>query len=197
MYRKFNKKPRHPSATSHLGTGPISSRASRSHSPSHVVKQPSKRRNTMNSRDFDESLKEVMEATAAEAAAAQDVGGLTNQPNGINHQEPEEDPEGGPSNRKKRKRTEEEQWVILLFMLIVLQTSIRMSKKRTRSASTVSDLPPGNRDETPTLTTTTKPLATLPAPPPKQPARKPRGGRKAAESLPADSEEGSYHIVHL
>lgn len=62
----------------------------------------------MNSRDaaFDESLKEIIEATAAEAAAAHD--GMSVTSNGNGHLEPEEDTEPGPSNRKKRKRIEDD-----------------------------------------------------------------------------------------
>jgi len=77
------------------------SRVSRSHSPSHLLKQPSKRRNTMNSRDaaFDESLKEIIEATAAEAAAVQDPPGndvaLTRT-------------DSSDAAKKKRKRAEED-----------------------------------------------------------------------------------------
>jgi hypothetical protein len=67
----------------------------------------------MNSRDaaFDESLKEIIEATAAEAAAATDP--PTAQPNGsVNGQaENQEDPDS--SSRKKRKRTEDD---VLVFL---------------------------------------------------------------------------------
>lgn len=56
----------------------------------------------MNSRDaaFDESLKEIIEATAAEAAAVQD--GFLTSPNEI---EPVEVVSGG---KRKRKRTDDE-----------------------------------------------------------------------------------------
>ncbi|KAF8134646.1 hypothetical protein EV363DRAFT_903069 [Boletus edulis] len=102
------------------------SRHSRSHSPSHLLKPP-KRRNTMNSRDaaFDESLKEIIEATAAEAAASTDppkpvVDGCIN---GQSSQS--EVPEDDSNGRKKRKRGEDD----------------ALPKKRTRSASSASDAP--------------------------------------------------------
>jgi hypothetical protein len=82
------------------------SRLSRSHSPSYLAK-PSKRRNTMNSRDaaFDESIKEIIEATAAEAAAAQDSRSVGS--NGNGNAPPESKDESGPNNRKKRKRQDD------------------------------------------------------------------------------------------
>ena len=98
--RKLAKRPRQTSAASRQD--PANSRVSRSHSPSHLHKQPSKRRNTMNSRDaaFDESLKEIIEATAAEAAAVQDA--FLTSPNEV---EPVEMVSGG---KKKRKRTDDD-----------------------------------------------------------------------------------------
>jgi len=101
--RRLAKRPRQSSASSHKepSTNP---RVSRSHSPSYLLKQPSKRRNTMNSRDaaFDESLKEIIEATAAEAAAVDGVPPeVTLTPPEIN------------DNKKKRKRGEEEMCVLL------------------------------------------------------------------------------------
>ena len=62
----------------------------------------------MNSRDFDESIKEVIEATAAEAAAAQDQTNTTPQTNGASHVDTEEAVDNHVSGRKKRKRTEED-----------------------------------------------------------------------------------------
>jgi hypothetical protein len=70
--RRLSKKPRdrHPSANSHHSSGQAHSvpRSSRSHSPMANLK-PSKRRNTMNSRDaaYEESVKALIAATAAEA----------------------------------------------------------------------------------------------------------------------------------
>lgn len=87
LRRKLStKKTRHSSVASH----PASMRHSRSHSPSIHPKQPSKRRNTMNSRDaaFDQSLQEIIEATAAEAAAI--------------------DPSLALQEDKKRKRTDDD-----------------------------------------------------------------------------------------
>jgi hypothetical protein len=96
--RRLAKRPRQASAASRQD--PANSRVSRSHSPGH--KQPSKRRNTTNSRDaaFDESLKEIIEATAAEAAAVQDS--FLTSPN---ETEPVEVVSGG---KKKRKRTDDD-----------------------------------------------------------------------------------------
>ncbi|KAF7361852.1 putative histone deacetylase complex subunit cti6 [Mycena venus] len=128
---------------------------SRSHSPP-LLKQPSKRRNTMNSRDaaFDENLKEILETTAAEAGATHDSAAPTN---GNGHPDVDEDGEPTPPNRKKRKRTEDD----------------APAKKRTRSASSASDRRMDSavpRDESP-------PPAKV-APAPKAPGRR-RGGRKA------------------
>lgn len=57
----------------------------------------------MNSRDaaFDESIKEIIEATAAEAAGY-DLGSVGNGHEGL------EEGEVGPGGRKKRKRTEDD-----------------------------------------------------------------------------------------
>jgi hypothetical protein len=98
--RKLAKRPRQASAASRQD--PANSRVSRSHSPGHLHKPPSKRRNTMNSRDaaFDESLKEIIEATAAEAAAVHDA--FLTSPN---ETEPVEVVSGG---KKKRKRTDDD-----------------------------------------------------------------------------------------
>jgi hypothetical protein len=74
----------------------------------------------MNSRDaaFDESLKEIIEATAAEAAAATEP--HPTQPDGsVNGQaENYEDPDS--NNRKKRKRTEDDVLVFLQRSFTVL-----------------------------------------------------------------------------
>jgi hypothetical protein len=102
LSRRLAKKARESSTHSRNTT----SRHSRSHSPTHLLKPP-KRRNTMNSRDaaFDESLKEIIEATAAEAAAATDppkpaVNGCTSGQSEV----PDDDSNG----RKKRKRGEDD-----------------------------------------------------------------------------------------
>ncbi|KAL0956580.1 hypothetical protein HGRIS_002718 [Hohenbuehelia grisea] len=177
LLKKLAKRPRqssnHNSAVSH-------SRTSRSHSPSFLMKQqqPSKRRNTMNS-NFDESIKEVMEASAAEAAAYDSKPATWNgHPNG--HVEYDEDADTGVS-RKKRKRTDDD----------------ANTKKRTRSASTVSDQPPPTslpRDATPGASSSAKPPPPPPiAPPPKAPGRQRRGGgRKAAvRETPVDGEDST------
>ncbi|KAH7888663.1 hypothetical protein F5I97DRAFT_2003858 [Phlebopus sp. FC_14] len=119
LFKRLAKKARQSSTHSHHTT----SRLSRSHSPTHLLKPP-KRRNTMNSRDaaFDESLKELIEATAAEAAAATE--GLKTSVNGsVNGLVEAHDDDSGA--RKKRKRGEED----------------AAPKKRTRSASSASDCP--------------------------------------------------------
>jgi len=61
----------------------------------------------MNSRDaaFDESLKEIIEATAAEAAAAHDPRNIPSNGNTNGHTELDE--EIGPNSRRKRKRPDE------------------------------------------------------------------------------------------
>lgn len=119
LFKRLAKKARHSSTHSHNTT----SRLSRSHSPTHMLK-PSKRRNTMNSRDaaFDESLKEIMEATAAEAAAATESQNTSANTNVNSHPETHDD---DSTSRKKRKRGEED----------------CHPKKRTRSASSASDRP--------------------------------------------------------
>ncbi|KAG1767004.1 hypothetical protein EDD22DRAFT_799677 [Suillus occidentalis] len=121
LLKRLAKKPRQSSANSHQ----TASRLSRSHSPTHLLKPP-KRRNTMNSRDaaFDESLKEIIEATAAEAAAATEPHPA--QTNGSANGQAESHEDQDLNSRKKRKRTEDDV----------------LPKKRTRSASTASDHQP-------------------------------------------------------
>ncbi|KAF9566732.1 hypothetical protein CPC08DRAFT_814611 [Agrocybe pediades] len=151
LIKKLAKKARQSSATTR--PDPVShARVSRSHSPSHLLKQPSKRRNTMNSRDaaFDESLKEIIEATAAEAAAVQD----------------------GPSDsslirtdsndatKKKRKRTDDDS----------------NPKKRTRSASMGSE---GRNQVDPVVESPEVDKAPAPISKPNATKNK-RGGRKTA-----------------
>ncbi|TEB37656.1 hypothetical protein FA13DRAFT_1761907 [Coprinellus micaceus] len=149
-------------------------RVSRSRSPSQQ-KQQSKRRNTMNSRDFDESLKEVIEATAAEAARKDPSVHGKDEPTVPN----DGDHDGEPltAAKKKRKRTEDD----------------APSKKRTRSASTTSErqgsaLP---RDDTP-LSGSMKPVSQAPTAS-KGGGRNKRGGRKNAADIanPVDGEEGA------
>ncbi|KAI0029979.1 hypothetical protein K488DRAFT_72554 [Vararia minispora EC-137] len=155
------------------------SRASRSHSPSHL--KPTKRRNTMNSRDaaYDESLQEIMAATALEAAALRPpTPSVSGSVNGA--AEDDGPPQDATTNgRKKRKRTDDD---------------APPPSKRTRSASTASDRPlpvivaagasvpgaPREREETPVSATTAKPTTSMPAPPPpsKTPRNRRGGGRK-------------------
>ncbi|KAF8973232.1 hypothetical protein BDZ97DRAFT_1780242 [Flammula alnicola] len=151
LLKKLAKRPRQTSATSRQDPT-VNSRVSRSHSPSHLLKQPSKRRNTMNSRDaaFDESLKEIIEATAAEAAAVQDTVEDANIPI----------PEASENGKKKRKRADDD----------------NNSKKRTRSASTASDGQSGTAPPV-DLPATEKPTTQASKP---SGGRHKRGGRKAA-----------------
>ena len=121
--RKHAKRVRQSSANSHHAAN----RSSRSHSPTYLLKQPAKRRNTMNSRDaaYDESLQAILEATAAEAAAsaaaeeaaAAAAAAATSPPaaslkseQSVNghpaEQEPE--PEVVVGGRRKRKRTDDD-----------------------------------------------------------------------------------------
>ena len=67
----------------------------------------------MNSRDaaFDESLKEIIEATAAEAAACDTVS-VTSTGNRDGRQGVDDEVESGPSNRRKRKRAEDDGYVL-------------------------------------------------------------------------------------
>lgn len=131
ILRKRFKRPRQPLGSSHNSATALS-RLSRSHSPS-TLKQPSKRRNTMNSRDaaFDESLKELIEATAAEAAA-HDTHSVTSNGNRESHLGLEDDIDSGYNARRKRKRVDED----------------HLSKKRTRSASTTSEQPAWSATQT-------------------------------------------------
>ncbi|KAF8893788.1 hypothetical protein BD779DRAFT_1435743 [Infundibulicybe gibba] len=178
LLKKLSKRVRQSSTTSHHNASASApSRASRSHSPSHLLKQPSKRRNTMNSRDaaFDESLKEIIEATAAEAAA-HDPATLPPAGSSISQPEHGRDVEEA-NNRKKRKRTEDE-------------PACAIPKKRTRSLSTASDRPVLStevRAETPGGQGKAPPQA--PAPPSKPPRNK-RGSRKVAAQENIPSVEG-------
>ncbi|KAF9049757.1 hypothetical protein BJ165DRAFT_1453476 [Panaeolus papilionaceus] len=160
LVRKTKRPARQTSATSR-SDHPANSRVSRSHSPSHLSKQASKRRNTMNSRDaaFDESLKEIIEATAAEAAAVNEV-----HPTERTSHPPETD-----ALKKKRKRSIED----------------LANKKRTRSASTSSD-----RQSAPPISTETPPLPPPPKPPTTKQKRAGGGGSRktAAGSEPVTIE---------
>ncbi|CAK5265740.1 unnamed protein product [Mycena citricolor] len=169
--RKSRRKPRQSSAASHNAPA----RQSRSHSPS-LHKQPSKRRNTMNSRDaaFDENLKEILETTAAEAGTIPESASVGS---AMVQGDAEEDMENGVSNRKKRKRIEDDAPV----------------KKRTRSASEVSDHRVASavpRDESPPPAPISKAMSA-----PKSNARR-RGGRKAVvQELPVVSMEGEEAML--
>jgi hypothetical protein len=149
----------------------------------------------MNSRDFDESLKEVMEATAAEAAGKDPVPTHSRDEPVANEGEHEEVQANG---KKKRKRGEDDPYVSHRAALAQTLTSLAFlrapTKKRTRSASTTSDRPASAhpRDETP-VSTTARPTSQAPVPA-KGGARNKRGGRKAAVPeavVTADGEEGT------
>ncbi|KAG5342690.1 hypothetical protein C0989_010658 [Termitomyces sp. Mn162] len=162
LFKKRSKRPpRQSSTNSHHNSA--TSRVSRSRSPATLLKQPAKRRNTMNSRDaaFDESLKEIIEATAAEAAAAHDNASVTSAGTRDLQQTIDDDADQGPNSRRKRKRVEED----------------TLPKKRTRSASTASDHPGSVvRDSTPGQVK----ALTQPSSAPSKPARSnKRGGKKA------------------
>ncbi|KAL1748775.1 hypothetical protein HDZ31DRAFT_71350 [Schizophyllum fasciatum] len=164
-------------------------RTSRSRSPSLLSKQqhaqPSKRRNTMNSRDadFDHDLEAIIRASAAEAAAHENAH-PSEAPLPTPVQEVDADGSGGA--RKKRRRTDDD----------TLQP-----KKRTRSASTISDKPVApaaiTRDETPAPS-----KASLPPVPPvaKTNGRQRRGARKPAVNqeplIAVDGEEVSTPSVN-
>ncbi|KAF9268911.1 hypothetical protein L218DRAFT_954337 [Marasmius fiardii PR-910] len=184
LLKKLSKKARQSSTTSHHTAAPPSSRLSRSHSPSHTIKQPSKRRNTMNSRDaaFDENLKEILESSAAEAGAAPDSTSVaSNSGNALpSLPDAEESVEMAQNNRKKRKRADND---------------AAPAKKRTRSMSTTSDVPAAPPSLTPREETPTLPKA--PPPPTANTTQKPSGrnkrggGRKtAATAEPAVDGDG-------
>ncbi|KAJ7783225.1 hypothetical protein B0H16DRAFT_484910 [Mycena metata] len=169
--KKARRKARHSSTTSHHTA--VAPRQSRSHSPS-LLKQPSKRRNTMNSRDaaFDENIKEILETTAIEAGTIHDPAAPSL--NGNGHAELDDDGEPVPPNRKKRKRTDDDASEFPVFHFAIgTDSECRPAKKRTRSASSASDRRMASavpRDESP------PPAKPIPAP--KAPGRR-RGGRKA------------------
>jgi len=81
----------------------------------------------MNSRDaaFDEKIKEIIEATAAEAAAAHDSKSVTSNRNTNGYIEPEDILEPGPSSRKKRKRIEDDALVDFILIAKLLPNIIR------------------------------------------------------------------------
>jgi hypothetical protein len=97
----------------------------------------------MNSRDaaYDESVKTLIEITAAEAAS---VGaGPSHTP--VNERDPEAEDEGDPglSNRRKRKRTDDDRCVEFSAVLAKINISFpaSISVKRTRSGSATSERP--------------------------------------------------------
>ncbi|KAG7098596.1 hypothetical protein E1B28_000521 [Marasmius oreades] len=181
LLKKLSKRARQSSTTSHHTAVPTSSTTFRSHSPTHTSKQPSKRRNTMNSRDaaFDENLKEILESSAAEAGTGLETASLvSNNGNALTSPPDAEDSvETAPNNRKKRKRADNDPAPV---------------KKRTRSMSTASDHPAAvpsltPREETPTLPKAPTTNTTMQKPP----GRNKRGGRKAATTIePAVDGEG-------
>lgn len=123
--RKHAKRMRQNSIASHANP----SRSSRSHSPTYLIKQPPKRRNTMNSRDaaYELEIQSLLVATAAEASmqeAARDGTGkdqVVASPATISGQAPDSRegdvvPEPEPeivSSRRKRKRSDDERCVVV------------------------------------------------------------------------------------
>ncbi|GBE80614.1 predicted protein [Sparassis crispa] len=173
LLKKYAKKARHSSTNSHNTTTAAgnTSRSSRSHSPTHLLKT-TKRRNTMNSRDaaYEESVQAIIEATAAEAAAAANES-ISNTSaatliNGASdkHAEIEQETEVTNNTRKKRKRSDDD----------------ALPTKRTRSSSTASNPPPPSvlRDPTPVNGATAKP-SPVSAPTTKTTRNRRGGGRKA------------------
>ncbi len=73
----------------------------------------------MNSRDanFDESIKEIMEASAAEAAAF-DSKSVTSNGHVNGNAPPEGEGDVVPNNRKKRKRSDDDSCVLIFFSYI-------------------------------------------------------------------------------
>ncbi|TFY53826.1 hypothetical protein EVJ58_g9229, partial [Rhodofomes roseus] len=129
LLRRHAKRARQASNHSLHTVGGHGSRTSRSRSPVAHLK-PTKRRNTMNSRDaaYEESFQALLEATAAEAAAKEKEALATaNAPNGVDaevngHDELEAD-DVAVSSRRKRKRSDDD----------------GVTTKRARSASISSD----------------------------------------------------------
>lgn len=170
LLKKHAKRARQSSINSHHARH--ASRSSRSRSPI-LQPKPTKRRNTMNSRDaaYDESVHLLLEVTAAEAAAAtQDV--KTSSPisatangeaNGDGDGEPEADIQ--PNSKRKRKRSEDD----------------AAPAKRTRSASIASDRTNValGRDATP-INTANGNLKATPAPTPTAKASNSRNRRATA-----------------
>ncbi|KAH9948951.1 hypothetical protein B0H21DRAFT_689181 [Amylocystis lapponica] len=156
LLKKLAKRTRQSSATSHhtATAAGNTSRSSRSHSPTHNMK-PTKRRNTMNSRDaaYEESFQALIEATAAEAAAAHETtnGQSTNGlQEGLNGHADEHETEAVPNTKRKRKRSDGD----------------APTTKRTRSASTTSELPTVPnlaRDATPMNGNNVKSASVLPS----------------------------------
>ncbi|VDB95149.1 unnamed protein product [Peniophora sp. CBMAI 1063] len=149
-------------------------RLSRSHSPTTLLK-PAKRRNTMNSRAadaYDESLKDIIEASALEAQQQHRARSPSAVASPAQDDEPAPPPKNGAA-AKKRKRTDDD----------------APPTKRTRSASTASDRAPlqREREETPASTAAASaPPRSMPPPAPPKPRNKRGGQRKSAkiESTP-------------
>ncbi|TFK54449.1 hypothetical protein OE88DRAFT_1655114 [Heliocybe sulcata] len=192
LLKRLAKKMRHASIASHRNSIASNSRSSRSHSPSHVLQKPAKRRNTMNSRDaaYDESLQEVIEQSAAEAAAAQAAahGGVAspaveNKNSPSNQAEVEDDGEVTPGGAKKRKRSEDD----------------IASLKKQRSPSAVSDRPAPvvvAREETPfNSSSAARSNSGSMAAPKSAAGRNKRGGRKSAQAADLLSVAGDEESI--
>jgi len=115
LLQKFAKRIRQNSAA----TVRNPSHTSRSHSPTYLLKQPPKRRNTMNSRDaaYDMQIQALIESTAAEAEAAKfapDVSATSPTPLSVlipdtnGRPQLNGEPEIVSASRRKRKRTDDD-----------------------------------------------------------------------------------------
>lgn len=112
--RRYAKRIRQNSATSARNP----SRTSRSHSPTYFLKQPPKRRNTMNSRDaaYEQQIQALIESTAAEADAAKAAVVVTTSPTALTvvipetngQSEPHVEAEIASASRRKRKRPDDD-----------------------------------------------------------------------------------------
>jgi hypothetical protein len=163
----------HPSATS-------KDRDTRSRSPS-LFKQPSKRRNTVNSA-YDEILRSALEDSAAEAGTTVvDPSTLTN-----GHAEGDEEHETG-GKRRRKDDDGDDGYVLSMPFLCPLSHSLSSSrpdsKKRTRSASAHSEHAPdvqyAGREESPASVINLAP----PPPPRAKGGRTKRGGGRKANTV--------------
>ena len=162
----------------------------------------------MNSRDaaYEESVQQLLETTAAEAAAL-NGDNVSNRAGSVVEEAVDDMADFGPSGRKKRKRVEEEPYVFqndLVFLRLTPHFECRASSKRKRSASVISErlvttAQPDKVVEVPPSIPDLSALLPPPAPPTGGKSRVKRGGRKNAitnETAPSvDGEEGTRHFM--